>query len=79
MGERGLVRRGRGAGQDGRAALVTITDQGRTAYRRALGPHLASAKRWFLDGIAPEALDTFDTTLAALLEHLRRAGEEDPS
>ncbi|MEV6587469.1 MarR family winged helix-turn-helix transcriptional regulator [Streptomyces acidicola] len=69
MEERNLVRRGRGAGSDGRAAVVTLTDEGRSAYRRALGPHWRSAKRWFLDGIEPEQLDRFDAILQGLLDH----------
>ncbi len=43
--DRGLVRREPAAGGDGRASLVVLTDAGRTAYRRALGPHFASAQR----------------------------------
>jgi DNA-binding MarR family transcriptional regulator len=69
--ERGLVRRGRGAGDDGRAAVVSLTDEGRSAYRRALGPHMRSAQRWFLDGIKPEQLDQLDATLEILLNHLQ--------
>jgi DNA-binding MarR family transcriptional regulator len=72
MEERGLVQRSRGTGEDGRAAVVVLTDDGRSAYRRALGPHWRSAKRWFLDGIEPDRLEEFDSTLQSLLEHLQR-------
>jgi DNA-binding MarR family transcriptional regulator len=74
MEERGLIARGRGV-DDGRAAVVTLTDEGRSAYRRALGPHWRSAKRWFLDGIEPDELDRFDETLQKLFEHFRRTQE----
>ena len=42
--QRGLIARGRGLAEDGRAAVVSLTDAGRTAYRKALGPHLSSAR-----------------------------------
>ena len=76
MQQRGLLRRSRGAGDDGRAAIVTLTDEGRSAYRRALGPHWRSAKRWFLDGIEPDRLDGFDATLQALLEHFQDLSDD---
>ena len=69
MQERGLIRRGRGTAGDGRAAVVTLTDAGRTAYRKALGPHLRSAQRWFLDALAPDQLDALDDILTAVIEH----------
>lgn len=75
MEERGLIRRGRDAG-DGRAAVVTLTDEGRDAYRRALGPHLRSAKHWFLDGVDPERLDDLDALLDDLLTHLTTRAAE---
>jgi DNA-binding MarR family transcriptional regulator len=69
MEERGLLRRGRGTTGDGRAAVVTLTDAGRTAYRKALGPHLRSAQRWFLDALTPDQLTALDDILTAVLEH----------
>lgn len=71
MEERNLLRRGRGTADDGRAAVVTLTDEGRTAYRRALGPHWRSIKHWFLDGVEPEHLDQFDQTLQILLDRFQ--------
>ncbi|WP_157756820.1 MarR family winged helix-turn-helix transcriptional regulator [Plantactinospora sp. KBS50] len=77
--QRGLITRARGAAGDGRAAVVAITDSGRDAYRRALGPHLRSAQYWFLDGIEPDRLAEFGLTLAALLRHVHeRAALRDP-
>ncbi|MDG4782745.1 MarR family transcriptional regulator [Micromonospora sp. WMMD961] len=74
--QRGLIERSRGDAGDGRSAVITLTDAGRHAYRSALGPHLRSAQHWFLDGITPERLDEFDTTLTALLKHAQqRAGQ----
>lgn len=73
MEQRGLVQRCRGTDADGRAALVSLTDDGLAAYRRSLGPHWRSVKRWFLDGIEPEQLGQIDTVLRELLNHLQHA------
>lgn len=62
---------------DQRAAVVSLTDEGRSAYRRALGPHMRSAKRWFLDGLEPGQLDDLDSTLQTLLLHLERRTQTD--
>jgi DNA-binding MarR family transcriptional regulator len=70
MEERGLIRRGRGTSDDRRAAVVTLTGQGSTAYRKALGPHLRSARRWFLDALTPDQLTHLDDILASVLTHL---------
>ncbi|WP_433513661.1 MarR family winged helix-turn-helix transcriptional regulator [Nonomuraea sp. CA-143628] len=72
MEQRGLVQRCRGTDADGRAALVSLTDDGLAAYRRSLGPHWRSVKRWFLDGIEPDRLDQIDTILQTLLDHLQQ-------
>ncbi|MFG1991028.1 MarR family winged helix-turn-helix transcriptional regulator [Actinoplanes sp. NPDC048988] len=76
MEERGLVRRGRGEPGDGRAAVVALTDEGRTAYRKALGPHLRSARSWFTDALDPEQLEHLDTTLQILLDHVQTKAEQ---
>jgi DNA-binding MarR family transcriptional regulator len=68
--QRGLIRRGRGTADDRRAAVVTLTDEGRTAYRKALGPHLRSARRWFLDALSADQLTHLDDILAAVLTHV---------
>lgn len=68
---RGLVARVRGDDSDGRASSITLTDAGRRAYRRALAPHLQSARRWFLDALDDRQLEQLDDTLAALLNHVR--------
>ena len=70
--ERGLLKRGRGVAGDKRAAVVSLTHEGLSAYRRALGPHMRSAKRWFLDGLEPDQLDGLDAILKTLLLHLER-------
>ncbi|MEV4346658.1 MarR family winged helix-turn-helix transcriptional regulator [Actinoplanes sp. NPDC049596] len=75
MEERGLVQRGRGEAGDGRAAVVTLTDEGRTAYRKALGPHMRSAKSWFLEALDPEQVEQLDATLQTLLDHVHKKAE----
>lgn len=70
--QRGLIGRARGEGGDGRSALIVLTDAGRHAYRSSLGPHLRSAQHWFLDGIAADKLDEFDSTLTSLLQHVQQ-------
>lgn len=72
MEARGLITRGRAGEADGRASKITLTDAGRRAYRSALGPHLESARRWFLDGLDDRQLAGLDDALAALLEHVQR-------
>ena len=75
MEKRGLVARGRGDGSDGRAATIALTDEGRAAYRRAIGPHLRSAKRWFADALDGDRLGHLDDALGVLLEHVGRTAE----
>lgn len=75
MEKRGLVSRGKSDGPDGRAAEVALTKEGRSAYRRALGPHLGSAKRWFADALDEDRLAALDDTLGALLQHVQRTAE----
>ncbi|MEU5873557.1 MarR family winged helix-turn-helix transcriptional regulator [Glycomyces sp. NPDC047369] len=78
MEQRDLIRRCRGTGGDGRAALVAMTDDGLAAYRRALGPHFRSIKHWFLDGLDGDQLDRLDAILASLQHHLDRTRTTDP-
>jgi DNA-binding MarR family transcriptional regulator len=68
--QRGLIARGRGLAEEGQAAVVSLTDAGRTAYRKALGPHLSSARHWFLDALQPEQLAHLDDALTTVLDHL---------
>lgn len=75
MEARGLVTRGREGEADGRASRITLTDAGRRAYRKALGPHLQSARRWFVDGLNGAQLGNLDDALTALLYHVRRTAD----
>lgn len=67
---RGYVLRSSGDGSDGRATVVRLSDSGRTAYRRALGPHLRSAQHWFAEALSPEQLHALSGVLDALARHI---------
>ena len=71
MEKRGFISRGKSGGSDGRAAEISLTKEGRSAYRRALGPHLGSAKRWFADALDEDRLAALDDALGVLLEHVQ--------
>ena len=73
--KRGLVETRPAGGEDGRATLSRLTPEGRTLYRRAIGPHLDSARRWFADGLTGEELDGLEKSLDSLLSHIRRTAE----
>jgi DNA-binding MarR family transcriptional regulator len=67
--KRGLVARS-AAADDGRAVQLSITADGRRAYRASLGPHLQSAKKWFADGLTDEQVDGLEVALDALADHI---------
>lgn len=68
--KRGLVSRRAEPQADGRAVLISITDEGRAAHRSAVGPHLRAAQRLFADALTPEQLDGLEQALSALARHL---------
>ena len=55
---------------DGRAAVVVLTDTGQTVYRRAIGPHLRSAQKWFAAALTPDQLEGLAGALSALQTHI---------
>lgn len=67
--KRGLLSR-QADPHDGRAAVVVLTEQGRDAYRRAIGPHLRSAQKWFAAALSPAQLDGLFEGLEALRTHI---------
>lgn len=66
---RGLVRRTPTPG-GARASLVALTEAGRTAHRRAVGPHLRAAKHWFGDALDASRLAGLADALSAIEAHL---------
>lgn len=78
LAKRGLVSRSTGADGDGRGAIVALTEAGRLAHRRAVGPHLRAARIWFADALDEGQLAALDDALAAIERHLaRHAGAVD--
>ncbi len=69
---RGLLERAAGGGNDGRAQRITLTTAGRDAHRRAVGPHLRAAKRWFADALDAEQVEELRGILSALETHAAR-------
>lgn len=66
MERRGLIVRSPESGGDGRASTVALTHEGRTAHRRAVGPHLRAAKRWFADALTESQMTALSEILSAL-------------
>ena len=66
---RGLVARSAGVDGDGRGSIVSVTDAGRSAHRRAVGPHLRAARRWFADALNDEQLSALADALDAIERH----------
>lgn len=75
--KRGLVATRPAGGEDGRATLSSLTPAGHDQYRRAIGPHLDSARRWFADGLTGDELDGLEKALDSLLRHVRRTADAD--
>ncbi|GAA2247157.1 MarR family transcriptional regulator [Herbiconiux moechotypicola] len=67
--KRGLVDR-RTDPDDGRAAVLVLTDSGQELYRRAIGPHLRSAQKWFAAALTPAQLEGLAEGLTALQAHI---------
>jgi DNA-binding MarR family transcriptional regulator len=77
MQGRGLIARSPEGDRDGRASVVSLTDEGRRAHRRAVGPHLRAAKEWFADALSAEQLSALDDALSALERHAARTLSEE--
>lgn len=67
--KRGLVER-RADPHDGRAAVLVTTDAGQEVYRKAIGPHLRSAQKWFAAALTPAQLEGLAQGLHALQTHI---------
>jgi len=55
---------------DSRGAEVSLTAEGRRAFRRATVPHMRSIKRHFADGLTPEQFVALADVLVSLQNHL---------
>jgi len=69
MERRGLVCRNDST-DDGRAAIVTLTDDGWTAIREAAPAHVASVRRHFIELVTPEQLHALEALSGTVIDHL---------
>jgi DNA-binding MarR family transcriptional regulator len=69
MERRRLIRRDDCA-IDSRGAEVSLTAEGRRAFRRATVPHMRSIKRHFADALTPEQFVALGEILVSLQNHL---------
>jgi DNA-binding MarR family transcriptional regulator len=69
---RGYVARSGGDGGDGRATVVALTNEGRRVYRRAVGPHLEAAERWFGQALTDKQVEHLYEVLTAIETHVER-------
>jgi DNA-binding MarR family transcriptional regulator len=72
----GLVRR-ESDPSDGRAAFAVITDEGRTALRRAAPVYLRGIEEQFLAHLTPAEIRTIETGLTRVLDAQRALEERD--
>jgi DNA-binding MarR family transcriptional regulator len=69
MEQRGLVQR-RGTDDDGRGAVVALTDHGWAALRAAAPPHVASVRRNLIDLLTPAEVHALDEIAGKVIDHL---------
>ncbi len=69
MEKRNLIRRTDDA-SDSRAAMVSLTPEGASAYRRASGPHLRAVKAIFADALNADQFASLSDVLGAIRRHL---------
>jgi DNA-binding MarR family transcriptional regulator len=78
MVRRGLVDRVR-CPSDQRGSFVVITDKGYTALAAAAPGHVGAVRRYVIDRLSPEQLDTLAAISAVVLSALDRCGLPDPA
>jgi DNA-binding MarR family transcriptional regulator len=69
MEQRGLVTR-QGCGDDGRGAVVALTDAGVHAIEAAAPAHVAAVRRHFIDRLSPEQLHALAGIAETVVAHL---------
>jgi DNA-binding MarR family transcriptional regulator len=73
MAARGLIRR-QSHPTNSRAAVITLTDQGRDTIERAAPDHVASVRRHFVDLLTEDQLDALGEASEAVIAHLTDPG-----
>src|ERR1700716_2723659 len=68
MEKRGLVTREECA-EDGRGAMVRLTEAGRAAIERAAPGHVDATRRYFFDLLADDEIDVLATVFERVLAH----------
>ena len=71
MEQRGLVAR-QDVPSDGRGAVLTLTEAGWAAIRRAAPPHVESVRRHFIDRLSAEQLRVMGDLAETIVTHLGR-------
>jgi DNA-binding MarR family transcriptional regulator len=69
MRARGLISR-EDCPTDARGAVIRLTEQGRHAIEAAAPDHVESVRRYFLDLLSPEEIDTLASIANRVLNHL---------
>jgi DNA-binding MarR family transcriptional regulator len=77
MQNRGLVAR-QATAEDGRGAVICLTDDGWATLRAAAPPHVQSVRRHFIDLLTAEEVDTLTAITEKVLAGLTTAPEETP-
>jgi DNA-binding MarR family transcriptional regulator len=76
MEKRGLVVR-EGCAEDGRGAMVRLTDAGRAAIEGAAPGHVAATRRHFFDLLSDEDVDALSAVFDRVLANLDRVTADD--
>ncbi|HEY2520481.1 MAG TPA: MarR family winged helix-turn-helix transcriptional regulator [Streptosporangiaceae bacterium] len=77
MEQRGLVNREPTA-DDGRGAIISLTEQGRAVLHQAAPPHVASVRRNLIDLLTEEEVATLDTIAEKVIAKLAPSGGTTP-
>jgi DNA-binding MarR family transcriptional regulator len=72
MEERGLLVR-ESCAEDARGMVARLTPAGREVIEKAAPGHVAAVRRFFIDQLSPEELDTMRTVADKVLARLREA------
>lgn len=77
MEQRGLVAR-QPCEDDGRAALIGLTEQGRTTLQDAAPPHVDSVRRHMINLLTTDEIAALDTIAGKVIAHLADQASTDP-
>lgn len=78
MEKRGLLRRTE-CETDARGTMVELTEHGLESIRQAAPGHLEAARRYLVDLLSPEELDTLATICERVLDNIQRERQSEES